>query len=289
MMIGARLGTMPGWAGPALLWTAAGVTAISLGWTAAPVVWRLMGQDGRVVPVAAPSDPTAPAGRTDLGPLLDFAPFGRDSLPAPAEPQIGGETSLGLTLLGVTIGDPASASRAIISGGQVPVASYAVGARILADADLAEVNADHVVLRVDGRLETLSFADTATTTARAAGGNLRNLIPQATQAAAPDPASVAPEDVIARYRAAIQADARGVLDRLGVTPTDQGYQIGVNASPGVLQAGMRPGDTITSVNGQRVGDMEADRQYFDQVAASGRARVELQRDGQTIVMSFPLR
>lgn len=283
----ARLtGGMPVRIWPAALWTLAAVTAINLGWSAAPVVWRLAGQDGQIIPAFAGPQATA-AARTDLAPLLDFAPFGQDSLPTP-EPQVTGETSLGLTLLGVTIGNPASASRAIISGGDTPVASYPVGARVLGNADVAEVNADHVVLRVDGRLETLSFADTGTATARAAGSNLRNLIPQATQAA-PTNTSNAPEDVINRYRAAIQADALGVLDRLGVTPTPDGYQIGVNASPGVLQAGMRPGDVITSVNGQRVGDMEADRQYFDQVAASGRARVELQRDGQAIVMSFPLR
>lgn len=279
--------TMPGWVRPTLLWTAAALGAVSLGWTAAPVVWRVMGEDGQIIPAVGAQAPVA--ARSDLGPLLAFAPFGQDSLPSP-EPEVAGETSLGLTLLGVTIGNPVSASRAIVSGGDTPVASYPVGARITANADLAEVKPDHVVLRVDGRLETLSFADRSTVTARGAGNNLRNLIPQAALQTDPQPQqSDDPDAVIGRYRAAIQTDAQGVLDRLGVTPTDTGYLIGTNASPGVLQAGMRPGDVITSVNGQPVGKMDADREYFDVVAASGRARVELQRDGQAIVMSFPLR
>ena len=83
--------------------------------------------------------------------------------------------------------------------------------------------------------------------------------------------------------------AQGVIDRLGLQITDQGYRVTENASSGVKQAGFKPGDVVTTVNGQKVGDITKDQSYFDEVAASGRARVELVRDGQTIIMSFPLR
>jgi general secretion pathway protein C len=57
----------------------------------------------------------------------------------------------------------------------------------------------------------------------------------------------------------------------------------------VRDAGFRAGDVITRVNGQKVGDISVDQRYFDDVVLSGRARVEVLRDGQSIILSFPLR
>lgn len=271
---------------PFVVWLALALTVISLGATAGPVVWRLAGETGQPPP-APVALPDQPAPRTDLGPVLAFAPFGSAAQPQAAAPEPAGETALGLTLLGVTIATPASASRAIIAGAEPVAQSYAVGAAITDQAVLHAVQADHVVLRVGDRLETLSFTKPGAAAPAAGVTDLRNLIPQQ-GAAAPAPDN-APDAVIARYRNAIQQDAQGVMDRLGLEITDQGYRITDQASPGVRQAGFRPGDVVTTVNGQKVGDMAADRGYFDEVAASGRARVEIQRDGQSIVMSFPLR
>lgn len=277
----------PGW-GRTVLWGAAALCAISLGWAAAPVIWHLAGESGQIIPASAAA-PDEPATRTDLGPLLAFAPFGQDDMPVP-EPQVTGGTDLGLTLLGVTIGNPVSASRAIIAGGGTPVASYPIGARITADVDLAEVNADHVVLRVDGQLETLFFTKRPQAAAPDATNDPRNTAPAAQPPAAtpPDPASPL-EQMIARYRQALEADAAGLLEGLGLTPAEGGYQVGDNPAPELAQAGFLPGDVITLVNGQRVGDIDADQQHFDDVVASGQLRVELQRDGQAIAMSFLLR
>ena len=275
----ARIPTLP-------IWLLAALTAVTLGVSAGPVFWRLSGDDGRV---RAPARQTqsSEAARFDLGPILAFSPFGA-AVVAEQVQQVAGETSLGLTLLGVTIAKPASESRAIISGGDDPARGYFVGEVITASASLSAIEPDHVVLSVDGRLETLSFTKPG---AAAAGGgpDLSNLIPSDGQADAPAAGSNEPDAVISRYRAAIQMDAQGLMNRLGLEATDQGYRITDNASAGVRQAGFKAGDVVTSVNGQKVGDMAADQGYFDEVAASGRARVELLRDGQTIVMSFPLR
>ena len=274
--------------GRAALWGGAALCAVSLGWTAAPVIWRLKGEGGQIIP-AASAAPDEPATQNDLEPILAFAPFGQDSMPAP-EPQAAGESSLGLVLLGVTIGNPASASRAIISGGDTPVASYPVGARITANADLAEVNGDHVVLRVNGQPETLSFTKRPEAAAPDTGNNFRNLPPPAA-----GPRSVAPsgpasplDETIARYRDALDADPSGLLEELGLAPAQGGYQIGANPGPELAQAGFLPGDVITLVNGRQVGDIDADRQHFDDIVASGQLRVELQRDGQAVAMSFLL-
>ena len=281
---------IPGVLGRAALWCGAALCAISLGWTAAPVIWRLQGESGQIIPVPS-ATPDEPAMQVDLEPILAFGPFGQDNTPAP-QPQAAGETSLGLVLLGVTMGNPASVSRAIISGGDTPVASYPIGARITANADLVEVNADHVVLRVNGQLETLSFSKRSQAEApdaRVARDDRRGAPPAVpTGDAAPDPASPL-DEAIARYGQALDTDPAGLLDGLGLTPVEGGYQVGDNPAPELAQAGFLPGDVIASVNGRRLGDIDADRQHFEDVVASGQLRIELQRDGQVIAMSFLLR
>ena len=271
------------------IWAFASLTALSLGVSAGQVFWRLSGDNGAVravAPLAKPGD----VARIDLAPILSLAPFGTEVV-RQEELEITGETSLGLTLLGVTIANPANGSRAIISGGDGPPRGYFVGEIITAAASLSAIEFDHVVLNVGGRLETLSFVKSGAAVAPAAsnGPDLKNLIPSTTAPATPAGGSNDPDSVIARYRAAIQMDATGVMNRLGLEATDQGYRITESASPGVRQAGFRAGDMVTTVNGKKVGDIAADQGYFDEVAASGKARVELLRDGETIVMSFPLR
>lgn len=268
-------------------WIAAALSAISLGLAAGPVAWRLAGETGQAIGTAAAAAVTEVA-RPDLSPILAFAPFGSAVVSA-ASPQVIGETGLGLTLMGVTLSIPTSASRAIIAGGDSGRAeSYALGSAITANATLAEVARTHVVLQVDGRLETLSFDKPGAKAPVAGTKDLRSLIPS-NSAPAADAPSNDPDAVIARYRAAILQNPQAVMDRLGLEATGDGYRISESASPGVRQAGFRPGDLVTAVNGQKVGDIASDQGYFDEVAASGKARVELQRDGQSIIMTFPLR
>ena len=268
-------------------WLAAALAAVTVGVAAGPVAWRLAGESGQAV-ASATASPVAKAMRLDLAPILAFAPFG-SAVAVPASPQVVGETDLGLTLLGVTLSRPASKSRAIIDGGDSGRAdSYAIGSSITATATLAEVTRTHVTLMVDGQPETLSFTKPGSAKPAANKADLRNLIPSTTAATPADAANDA-DAVIARYRAAILQNPKSVMDRLGLEATGDGYRISDAASPGVRQAGFRPGDLVTAVNGQKVGDIAIDQRFFDEVAASGKARIELQRDGQTIVMTFPLR
>jgi len=270
-----------------LFWSVAFATVTSLGLSAGPVVWRLSGHMDQPTAQISAERQQPEASRFDVSPIISFAPFGSANVTEEA-PSLAGETSLGLTLLGVTIANPVSASRAIIKGGDKQVQSYWIGADVTETAQLVEVNKGFVVLKVENRLETLSFPVSDTATSAPSGGpDLRNMIPRTATTSAPA-TSNAPDAVIARYRAAIHQNAQGVLDRLGLEQSERGYRISANASSGVRQAGFRPGDVVTVVNGQRVGDMDADRKFFDEIAASGRARVELERDGQTIVMTFPL-
>ncbi len=272
---------MTGW-----FWAIAAIAAISLGVATAPVAWHVMGEVEGGAPALTAQAATAQAVAAppaDVTPILAFAPFGSAAPPeAPPAPAEVPATQLGLTLLGLTIATPASASRAIIAGGDLPVSSYAVGGAITATVTLAEVHADHVVLMVNGAPEALFFARGASDFTL----QPTVMVPIAT-AGPPDPTN--PDAVIAYYRQEIIANPQSVMDRLGLQATPAGYLIADSADPDVRRAGFQPGDLVTRVNGKAVGDVAQDQIYFDEIAASGRATVEVERAGQIITMTFPLR
>ncbi len=266
-------------------WATTAIAAISLGVAAAPLVWHLLGEVDTGAPVLSAQAASVPQGGTgpvDITPILTFAPFGSAAPPPPPVQTEVPATQLGLTLLGLTIADPATASRAIIAGGDLPVSSYAVGGVITPTVTLAEVHADHVILMVNGAAEALFFARTPGDFALQPA----ILVPIA-NAGPPDPTN--PDAVIAWYRDQVLQNPQAVMDRLGLQATPGGYLIAPSADAGVRQAGFQPGDLVTRVNGQAVGDVARDQTYFDDIAASGRATVEVQRAGQIITMTFPLR
>jgi general secretion pathway protein C len=245
------------------------------------VVWHLMGEVDTGAPVmtakaAVPVSAAAP----DIYAVLAFAPFGTTAAPPPPVPTEIPATQLGLTLLGLTIANPASSSRAMIAGGDVPVASYAVGQAISAAVTLSEVRADHVILLVNGAPEALFFIETDAVFVPA------NAVPIIATGPT-DPTN--PDAVIAYYRDQVLQNPQSLLDRFSLQATPDGYLIGDITDPDMASAGFQPGDLVTRVNGQAVGDVTRDQAYFDEIAASGRATVDIMRQGQTITMTFPLR
>lgn len=90
-----------------------------------------------------------------------------------------------------------------------------------------------------------------------------------------------------RYR--IRKNPAVVLQTIGLEPTDQGYIIAEKHDVGVKLAGLKSGDLVRSINGQEIGNPDQDRRLYDKIAASGQARLEVERDGQLLTFSFPLR
>ncbi len=259
--------------------------AISIGAATGPVVWHVMGEVNTgpqaLSAEAAVALPRA-ADPNDIAAILAFAPFGSATIAPPAAPADIPATQLGLTLLGVTVANPATASRAIIAGGDAPVASYAVGQLIGPAVTLSGVKADHVILQVNGAAEALFFANADA----AFAVQPANAVPII--AAGPsDPTN--PDAVIAYYRDEVLQNPQALLDRFNLQATADGYLIGAVSDPDMASAGFQAGDLVTRVNGQAVGDVTRDQAYFDDIAASGRATVEIARQGQIITMTFPLR
>lgn len=263
---------------------------------AAPVFWHLRGHHA-VIPAQArpPANATAALPPLDLGPTLAFAPFGSASAPEPTAPAA--QPELQMTLLGVIVRDDPSRSLALVEV-QGNEANYRTGDEITPDAVLISVASDRVTVNVSGTPRILTFegADRPETDRMPTGserlaalmtsGEGDTISDRVDAAARAEP--VTTQDYIDVWRDRIRANPAQVLETIGLVPTSNGYRIADEHDTGVNRAGLQAGDVVTSVNGQSVGDVEKDRALYDAVAASGVARIEVQRNGRTIVMSFPL-
>lgn len=260
-----------------------------IGAAAAPVVWHWQG-DFAAPPAGQTAQPvaaTAALPPADIGPILALAPFGAQP-PAVVEDTPIGETTLDLTLMGVVVRSDPAQSRALIANAGTS-GQYGPGDPLTDHATLVEVATNHVVLDVDGTLQTLSFpvpGDASQPQITTGAGTDRLLAAVTAQAEAPPPETTT--DYIDLWRERLTANPGEVLSAIGLVATPDGYVIADQHDSGVDQAGLRAGDLVKTVNGQAVGDVEKDRQFYNEVAASGMARIEIERDGRTIVMSFPL-
>lgn len=261
---------------------------LSLAGPAATLTWHLLG-DSAVAPRPLPArgtDTEAP-GPVDLSPVIALAPFGAVPSEAAAPAQ---ETRLDLVLHGVAIStDPSRSAAFIASEGRTE--RYHTGDAVAANVRLVAVEPDHVRIKTDGGEEVLSFPEAAESGGDSASATLTGLerLRAATSGGGATAAPQSTEDHIDLWRQRIKRNPGEVLDTIGLVPGDNGYTIAEQHDSGVRKIGLKAGDLVTRVNGQAVGNVEKDKDLYDEIAASGVVRVEVERDGQAIVMTFPLR
>lgn len=270
----------------------------SLALAGAPVTWHLLGSTSDLPDLAVLPDSTVSASLSpiDIAPVLAFSPFGRADTPLPSAPDAA--PPVDMVLLGIINRDDPQESISLINVDGVQ-ANYKSGNKIGDDVILDRVNADHVVLLVGDTRRILGFPNAdpivgAVPAAIADGIADRlaaALAPPAGEAYTeppPPPAPVTTRDYIDLWRARITANPKQVLDEIGLVAGDGGYTVAQDHDSGVTRAGLKAGDLVKSVNGQPVGDVDRDRVLYDEVADAGLARVEIERDGRSIVLSFPL-
>ncbi|QFT61971.1 type II secretion system protein N [Roseivivax sp. THAF30] len=235
--------------------------------------------------------------------ILAFAPFGAPAAPTASENVGATGRMLDLVLHGVLVASDPARSRALIAvSGNVD--RYRIGDDLAENAVLVAIAVDFVEVDIDGDPRRFGFdgahegaPDTGSTRTPDAApppsplDRLRAAIVPGRGSLdlreAPPPETT--QDYIDLWRERIIADPQSVLDTIGLVPGDGGYTIAENPNIGVTMAGLKPGDRVTRVNGQDVGDPDRDRAFYDEIAASGQARLEVVRDGETLLMSFPLR
>jgi general secretion pathway protein C len=223
----------------------------------------------------------AKATHDPLAPILALAPFGRAiALPTPgAQGERRRVERIDLIAL-FQASDP-SASRAALSIDKMPARLFRPGDTLGPGMVLQAVLPDRILARTEQGELSIGFPKPDE-----AAAPLQAKRPSAAAATAPDRPI---EDTLDLYRRDLAANPKRLLDRFALVPTNGGYRIGEAAPLEMRLLGFKPGDLVTHVNGEAVGDVEKDRRLFDKTIVTGLARIALLRDGQPITLSFPLR
>lgn len=291
----------------ARLWTVVVVIGalllLSLAISGTRLSWHVQGHTS-ILPqeLAAPSVDQGADPPRDINATLALSPFGQAvSIAETATPAVT-VSQLRVALRGVLVDPDPSQSRAFILS-DAATATFRIGDEVQA-TELVAINADTITLKSGAGLVIVGFGGvqngTAEPTSAADSVQENPTDPFARLAAAivPGQGSIdlreAPpaettDEYINLWRDRITQNPQAAMDAVGVELVENGYRIKADPNIGVTLAGLRPGDVVTRLNGQAVGDLDSDRALYDDVAVSGIARLEVVRDGQALLLTFPLR
>jgi general secretion pathway protein C len=262
----------------------------SLVWAALPVARHSAG----IVVLDSLPLPDAPKEQNDaadLSALLTFTPFGHQPQSQPAQSSAKRPE---IILRGIFASQTSASTALLEVDGETGLYRAEM---VVADAlVVTQILPDVVHLKDDQSTVSLRFDETTegkgTTRVTDTRSDLMARLRQSTAVPAKYQPPKAPEttaDYIDYWRHRIRKNPQAVLDEIGLRPTDAGYVIAETHDIGVRLAGLQSGDLVRMVNGQNVGDPDSDRALYDQIAAAGIARLEVERDGKTLSFSFPLR
>lgn len=272
-----------------------GTVCVALGsiiWAALPMTRHMAG----IVVLDAYSAPTLPVAHSEAAPdltaVFELAPFGRVPI-APQTPDQDVSDLPDIVLRGIFAAHDAESTALLDVDGEPGL--YRVAMQIADRLDVVRITPALVELADGARKITLRFeteVEIASTLQVAQGPSLHerlstDLVIPATYEKPNKPETTA--EYIDYWRHRVRKNPQAVLDEIGLRPTDQGYVIADTHDVGVRLAGLRSGDLVRTVNGRAVGDPETDRRFYDEIAAAGQARIEVERGGQVLSFSFPLR
>lgn len=205
-----------------------------------------------------------------------FDPFYRTT-----EASAGGSpvvTSLALTVYGIRVNEGSGLGSAIIATPDGLQNSFAVGDEILPGVKLKAVAFDHIVIDRGGAEETV-FLDQSQAAPVAD--------PEAPDSPSSFPGQTVPQNIVPQSLtpAAIKSD-------IGFSPrTDGGRVTGLVLSPkGPMfqNAGFRPGDIVTQVNGRPITSMSDLQALQNQIAPGARISLMVERGATTVPIALTL-
>lgn len=255
------------------------VLVIQLGWKGGQWSWRVIWPE--------PSEPVdltlaggaagESAGRSvALGELALFgrAASGDGDNVSRVEKETAPETGLTLTLHGVFLATRGKGSSAILSGRGGTAERYSVGDELPGGAQLVAVESNRILLRRNGEVESLSFDDEGLTL----GG-----VAAAGESTEDNRAGVE------RAVAALEENPQETIAKAGFRPNNNGPGYVYDGTNEQLSAmNLQQGDVIISVNGQQLGDIEADRANLERWMNSDRLELEIERGGTRFSFTVPV-
>ncbi|SEQ08441.1 general secretion pathway protein C [Ectothiorhodospira magna] len=273
---------------------------VLLAWSLAQLTWAVL------VPATSPSMPVAmqvpgerfPATAPPADPgqrlasVADLHLFGQaQALPqTPAVPAQAPETRLQLSLKGVvTTPDPAQGV-ALIADAQDNERHYRVGAQLPGGARLEQIFADRVILSRGGSFEMLRLPrETLETTAVVP---VRPIAPTIARGASQRDETLA--STLAERRAIWLQEPARFMDSIRARPVMvqgeiRGFTVSPRRDPALFrQAGLRPGDVVTGINGTPVSAITDPQALLTQLAQATEIRLDLERQGRTLSLTLPV-
>ena len=270
------------------------VLAACIGLLAAKIVWLL-------APAPVWQPPPAPnntaqrsnAQTVDVRALVAAHLFGKADVAAPnaePDPVDAPDTTLNLELKGIFASKLDGESRALIASGRSEEKAYAVGDEITRGTDIYEIYADRVILDRGGRLETLRLEKDKAATQSAASTRAAS----ASSRTGGDVRRVETSQALLNIRETLLADPSKASQYLRVQPAYNAGQLrGYRIYPGrnrslFNEAGLRPGDLVTELNGTRLDDPSQALQMLGTLSQATSLSVVILRGGQPQTLSLSL-
>ena len=191
------------------------------------------------------------------------------------------ETGLQLRLSGVLVGRQPQSSGAIVAQNNGDAAYYRVGEALPGNAELMEVEPGRILIRRNGRYETLTFEDPLL---GARGADIEEVVQRNAQGS--DSASGFLNDA----RARLNSQGTAALVPFGLRPAqDSGAGYVYDGTNAMLNAvNLQAGDVITAINGQTLGDIEQDKTLLDSWREQPQVDIEIERNGRYLTVSYAI-
>ncbi|KPQ02403.1 type II secretion system protein N [Marinobacter sp. HL-58] len=253
---------------------------VYVAWILAQTTW-LIAWDDRPVAIASSAD----SGEMDtasrrLQSMAAHQVFGRaaeQERVAEVVRRSAPETRLDLRLEGVLVAERPEDSGAIVAGSNGVTEHYRVGDVLPGNAELSEVEPGRILIRRNGEYESLTFDEDSSA----------DMVEDVEDEQVAD----SPEQFLNEAREQLDSQGVAALTPYGLSPAgddgSEGYVY--DGSSSMLNAvGLRSGDVITAVNGQRLGNLNEDMTLLESWRSEPQLEIEIERDGSTLTVNYAI-
>lgn len=282
-------------------WVTLGLVLL-LAWSLARVTWGM---------VAPSSVPPSSAIATSPPPPVEIAPGRQDAslervarlhlfgeaertVESPPVPTEAPETRLRLSLKGVIAFSDPTLGVALISGEGEDEKHYRVGASLPGNATLEQVFGDRVILSRQGRFEMLRLPREQVDEAAVQRGAQRPSVAGIVSADSQAPVDAGLAADLASRRDNWLENPNRFMEAVRIRPVmEQGSIKGFSIAPRrdaalFRQAGLRPGDVVTAINGVAVGSIDDPQALAGQLSQASQVTLEVEREGRVMTITLPL-
>ncbi len=255
----------------------------------AQFTWSLLEEEQPIFLGASSWSPPSTSGGVsqirDSSILLNISLFGKEDKTLPQQRLMKSveapKTKLQLQLKGVFTSEREGGSSAIVAERGKQGLYYKIGEKLPGNAELAAVYSDRVLLERNGRLETLGFED---------GFNKNSTISKVKPVRGKQRIT-SPEEFVNAAEKKLTENPSTALASVGLKPVKEGEASGYvydGKNPMLAGMNLKSGDVVRSVNGYPVGDINKDKALLKQLYDQGSLEVEVERDGTSFYVNYPL-